>query len=607
MSTIKKLVASFVGLNPAGFLSAAKTQSLLLTLTLMVAAFWVGSAAAAEKKYVTDPTTGKVVTAPEYGGTLTVALGNEPAGSDAWFGHPTMKLNEQVGEMLGNLNWAVDRDEYDLTAFYIPDSARTGGLVESWDISPDGLTFTFHIRQGVHWHDKAPMNGRELTAKDIEYNWHRYTGLGSGYTEFSPNIAQWGGIDDLGIESITATDKYTVVFTIEEPNLQAFREIFWGYPLYMLPPEVIEQHGDVTDWRNLVGTGPFELTDWTKGSSLTFTKNPNYWGYDEKYPENRLPYIDELRVMIMPEEGTRLAALRTGKVDYLGRMYYTPIKKISMLESLLRTNPEIQVFPFYIEPYGIAQDAQNPPFNDIRVRHAMQMAVDVEAISHTYLKGWGKTTPVGYMSDAMVGYVTPFADWPEDIKQYYRYDPEGAEALLDEAGYPRGADGIRFKTGLDFRNIYDQGYYELVVAYFGEIGVEVELKPMDSASWGGRLREHKYEGMTSEAIGFATSILGHLGQNISTSPWNPAGVREPAYDAMYEAAKAATTHEEQQRLVREANMYLVENHWHLFLGGAPRFSVLQPWVIGGNGENIDTGVVIARLWIDSELKAAMGY
>ena len=64
----------------------------------------------------------------------------------------------------------------------------------------------------------------------------------------------------------------------------------------MYPPEVIEEHGDVTDWRNLVGTGPFELTDWTEGSSITYSKNPGYWGYDEKYPENRLPYVDTLRL-----------------------------------------------------------------------------------------------------------------------------------------------------------------------------------------------------------------------------------------------------------------------------------------------------------------------
>ena len=375
----------------------------------------------------------------------------------------------------------------------------------------------------------------------------------------------------------------------------------------ILPPEVIEQHGDVTDWRNLVGTGPFELTDWVEGSSLTFDKNPNYWGFDEKYPENRLPYVDELKVMIMPDEATRLAALRSGKTDYLGFLFDSQIQGVNTLENLQQTNPDIQVGTHYLWALGIALSAQNPPFSDIRVRHAMQMAWDSETVSNTYMKGWSLGAPVSYMSDAVVGYVLPFEDWPEDIQRYYTYDPKGAEALLDEAGYPRGADGIRFKTGLDFRDVGDLGLYELAVAYFGEIGVEVELQPMDSATWAGRLREHTYEGMTSEAIGFYHSIFGPLWQNVSTSTWNPAGVREPAYDAMVEAAESATTQEQQQRLVREANMYLVENHWHLWLGRALVFTVTQPWVTGFNGETIDAGVVVPRLWIDQDLKRGMGF
>ena len=81
---------------------------------------------------------------------------------------------------------------------------------------------------------------------------------------------------------------------------------------------MIEEHGNVNDWRNLVGTGPFMLTDYVEGSSVTWIKNPNYWGFDEKYPENRLPYIDELVALVMREEATRTAALRSGKLDYRG-------------------------------------------------------------------------------------------------------------------------------------------------------------------------------------------------------------------------------------------------------------------------------------------------
>ena len=97
------------------------------------------------------------------------------------------------------------------------------------------------------------------------------------------------------------------------------------------------------------------------------------------------------------------------------------------------------------------------PFDDLRVRQAMQMALDHETINNTYFKGYGNWVPQGRLSSDMTGYTTPFAEWPEEVKKYWTYDPEGAEALLDAAGLPRGADGIRFKTVLN-RNV---GGYQL--------------------------------------------------------------------------------------------------------------------------------------------------
>ena len=138
---------------------------------------------------------------------------------------------------------------------------------------------------------RRPMNGRELDASDIEYNLHRVTALGSGFTEPSPT----GNIKGLPIESIAATDKWTVVVKLKQPSLTALMWFAIGQTGTIYPPEVIEQQGDVKDWRNLVGTGPYMLTDRVEESSTTYEKNPDYWGYDEKYPENRLPYTDSIR------------------------------------------------------------------------------------------------------------------------------------------------------------------------------------------------------------------------------------------------------------------------------------------------------------------------
>ena len=176
----------------------SKMQSLLLTFTLMVVAFWVSPAAvAAEKKTVTDPSTGKMVTAPEYGGTITFALSREWPGLDhvtqGGGAHLTAGV---VVEKLGIADWAIHRDKFSFGVYeLLPPANTTGALAESWDISPDGLTYTFHIRQGVHWHKKAPMNGRSLTAQDIEYNFHRLLGMGSGFAEKSPNASSFKGWD----------------------------------------------------------------------------------------------------------------------------------------------------------------------------------------------------------------------------------------------------------------------------------------------------------------------------------------------------------------------------------------------------------------------------
>ena len=310
MGIIKKLVASLVGRNPAGSWSAAKMQSLLLTFILMVAALWVSPAAiAAEKEMVRDPSTGKMVTAPEYGGTISYALKEEAAsGTDAVLtGQWAQAYVAPVLEKLAIGDWATPRDEWDFVVLQFPTNA-IGALAESWS-QPDPLTLVVNVRQGVRWHDKPPMNGRELTADDVVFNFHRITGMGSGFTELSEWANDFKGIQ---FESIEATDEWTVVFRLKEISLSAPAAILDGFVSWIYPPEVIKEHGDAKDWRNLVGTGPMMLADWTKGSSFTWEKNPDYWHNDEKYPENPLPYIDRLRALIMPEVATYLAAMRTG-------------------------------------------------------------------------------------------------------------------------------------------------------------------------------------------------------------------------------------------------------------------------------------------------------
>ena len=139
------------------------------------------------KKYVTDPTNGKVVSAPEYGGTITYARKDMPVTADTYYGGMQTWFAQGVLEKLAQADWATPRDVFAFNAPYVAADFMKGLLAESWTIADD-TTYVVKIRKGVNWHDKAPMNGRELTAKDIEYNYHRWLGLGSGYTEASPHM-----------------------------------------------------------------------------------------------------------------------------------------------------------------------------------------------------------------------------------------------------------------------------------------------------------------------------------------------------------------------------------------------------------------------------------
>ena len=582
---------------------------LILAATTLWAAGGTEPAAAAAKKYVTDPATGKVVTAPEYGGTLTQASGANFKIFDTYLAWVPVNVGGVVVEKLGIADWAIDRDEYPFKGGYmLPLHAIRGSLAESWE-QPDPLTYIFHIREGVHWHNKAPMNGRELTAEDIEYNFHRILGLGSGFTEIA---ATAGELANVQFESITATDEYTVVFKLKEPYLRAPILILDWYSLYIQPPEVIREHGDVSDWRNVVGTGPFELTDFVDGSSLTYIKNPDYWGYDEKFPENRLPYVDEFRVLVMPEEATRLAAMRSAKIDYTG--YHSAggmIKSIDVAESLKRTNPEL-VLHEYVEraDHGFHFNVSEPPFDDIRVRKAMNMALDLETINNTYFKGYGDTTPSGPVG--MPGFKIPFDEWPQEVKDVYSYNPEGAEKLFDEAGYPRGSDGIRFKTTVKFRDTENVGFIEAAVSYWSESGVDVKLEPIPAAQWNTVVSDPERErGLVPGAFGVVAAPFDVVSRFIPEWDFNPCRCDDPVYNALFERAEAATTSEEQKKPIIEMDMHYIKSVWGVPGTAVPQFNVTQPWVKGYNGEGTLGGGamrgIFSRLWIDQDLKKEMGF
>ena len=177
------------------------------------------------------------------------------------------------------------------------------------------------------------------------------------------------------------------------------------------------------------------------------------------------------------------------------------------------------------------------PFDDIRVRKVMQMALDLDTITNTFFKGEASATPQGLVG--VKGYFIPFEEWPEAVKQGYCYDPEGARQLLAEAGYPDG-----FKTTLNYSLWSDLGYVEIAVAYWAAIGVDVEIDVLDYGVYHERLFSRTYEGMASAIAGAIYAPATLASWYHSDNQWNRPGSQWPEMDALVEAFQAATTIEE---------------------------------------------------------------
>ncbi len=455
------------------------------------------------------------------------------------------------------------------------------------------------------------MNGRPLNAHDVEYTWQRLLGLSGG--EPSLDIAVVGDLAKIPFDSVTASDDSTVVFKLKEPILIALRSMLVGEHTFVIAREVVEQYGDIQDWRNVVGTGPYQLTDVLEGSTWTFTKNDDYWGTDPKYPEYRVPYADSVEYVIINDPAAKLSLMRSGQADYMGFAYLSHLTSIDQAVSLQKTNPELVLHPFsFRAETGFSWNNQKEPWSDIRVRRAFNMAVDIESIARNYMQGWGDASLVGPIGKSVVGYFMPAEQWPDEVKQWYRYDPEAAEKLLDEAGYPRGADGKRMSVIFQKYEFVDLGYYQIAMDYLRQIGIDVEIRIVPRAEWGKMGQEQSFIDLHSEvwAAEYGTPT-GPIAPYWSKNGWRPQNVNDAMFDKYFENALAATTIEEQKEWLRKADLRVAEMLWVIRGPLAPLFGATQPWIKGYNGET-DLGITVNKSWlalirVDQELKKEMGY
>lgn len=541
---------------------------------------------------------------PAYGGSITIRYATDPTSWDNFNSDGLVTIMEAYQSRLFTDQWNLDPAKWNYALVsWRPDSVNGGDLAQSWDFS-DPSTFEVHLRQGVHWQNIAPANGREFVASDVVYNYDRLYALGG----FPGSPVQLTNAAYKKLISVTATDKYTVVFKWSIPNptfILSTMEAPLGAAVDIENPEAIQQYGSpMTSWHDAVGTGPFILTDFVDGSAATFIKNPNYFGHDERYPNNKLPYVDSLKILVIPDNATALSALRTGKIDAIGNIV------VSDAQSLDKTSPQLtkiaipQSYSNSIDPKGGVS-----PFTDIRVRQAMQQSIDLNDIAKNYYLGTCSPAPSTMTSNNMgMGWGYPYSSWPASLQAQYAYNPTNAKALLAAAGYPNG-----FNTDVVADGGGDMGLLQIVQAYFAAVGINMTLRVMPTPQYATFVTTNHGQDQLSMRgsgyLGMTFDVDRQMQRFLTGANWS--NFSDPTCDSLYAKSLAATSVTEYQNIFNQMNQYIAQNNCMISLVTTENFFYCQPWlkgfaaqddsVVGNSGPRL-IGFYCARYWIDQSKK-----
>ena len=572
----------------------ATTATVTATTTTTTTATSAVTTSTTEGPEMVQDFMGRMIEKPVYGGTLRPLFETNVGSFDPGDGTSAMTwVYNMPFEKLGIGDWTkagmgTGEQMFLHQSYFDYNKYGKGNLAESWEMT-DATTLTVHIRQGIHFQNKAPVNGRELTAEDVRYCYQRYQDNTAAPAEFRPYL-----------QSITTTDKWTVVFKWKVAYCNAIADIIFGR-VYIYAPELVTTYGNLKDWKNLVGTGPFILTDDIPNSSETYIANTNYWATDEIVPGNKLPYVSRVQAIIITEQSTILAALRTGKTDIA--MFITPTNQKSLTTATqLQTSliPERNVNPL------VFMRMDEPPFNDLRVRQAMQMSIDFKGIMGNYLVG-SSTAIVFPIMPAWGTLYTPLEQMPADIQELWSYNVTKAKELMTAAGYPNG-----YPSTVDF--IAWPGVSErcqLLAGYFKAIGINCNIKTPDAATAIATIWPRNFHGLATVTAGI-TGPITCLTWATSTHTYDFGRYNNPTYDALINKLVTTVDPAEQTALVKQAVQILYRDVVYILFPGESCYVDWQPWVKHYHGEVGLGGVMgynqsFCRLWVDQELKKSLGY
>ena len=456
------------------------------------------------------------------------------------------------------------------------DFSIVGDLAEKWEYkSPTVIEFT--LRKGVKFHNKPPVNGREVTAEDAKYSMERFKAKSAFRSRFDV------------VRSIDVVDRYILRVTLKEPSTPFLNHLAASAYLAILPREVEEKLKDFNRPEAMIGSGPFVLKSYQKGVQIAFERNPDYY-------MKGLPYLDGVVIEITPESSARLSLLRAGKVE-LGHMWGYAIPEEA--KSLKQTNPEMVMSPTWVLPNGIIYfRTDQPPFNDVRVRRAISLAIDRKAWNDAIHYGEA-CIEEGPVPCAMKDWKLPIAKMdPAKAKYLAGYDPAEAKRLLAEAGYPNG-----FTTPMYHWPGYAppwRTYYDLAADNLAKIGVKVEFKPEEYGKYTTTTALGKFDGM---AIG--PQLPGNEVDDwlfagfYPEQPQNRSHIADAELNKMLIAQRRELDPKKRLALVHEIQRYLADKAYYVYLPGLPQYIVHAPQVKGFTyHDGFSLGYRLMFTWLD---------
>ena len=389
---------------------------------------------------------------PRYGGILRIGWRGNPISFNGFLNYwsTSRDLHQQVYNRL----ITVDADRN-----LVPD------LAMSWDVEDEGKKFTFYLYDNVTWHDGVPF-----TSADVKWHWE---------TLMDPDVVTYVKPKLATLLSVEAPDPYTVVFTFSEPT-QTILFAYFQSDTYIHPKHIFEGQPLETNPANFapIGTGPFKVTDFVPESYTTMVANEDYF--------KGRPYLDGIVWKIIPDSSARLIAYEAGEIDLtsppsgeLARMEEDPNTGLRWGQS---SGTHRLTFNFREEAI-----AEHPWLVDIRVKQAIAHAIDKQLIIDRVQKGLATIAHTGMGAGA--------GAWVNEDVTIYDYDPQKAEELLDEAGYPRGSDGVRFEVPwITYDRDYAVQASEIIKEQLKEIGIAITIIPVEYVTYVS-LYEHGENGM----------------------------------------------------------------------------------------------------------------